>query len=263
LINLNSSKIRVRACWLRINCFFIVALGLILERMNRFLKKWPSRGYRERVAYRRWSERTTNANWSVCEATNSRINCFDMVRIGRAIASQRITSHRIASVLRQVSERLSDRDLVKKLRFRYAMRRTGGETKKRFTILRDRKSEFEKMTVFVIIHSVLQKWIEWPWSTNMIAEILSIDLGLWHRDLLTNSGFRFIAVLPIRYHFGDSVARRSTSPQRITFQNRYFILSSPPPSPIDTDRKPSQKFISLVTSTLLPVVKSWFFEDLS
>jgi hypothetical protein len=36
----------------------------------------------------------------------------------------------------------------------------GGEKKDRLTILRDRKSEFERMTVFVIIHSALQKWIE-------------------------------------------------------------------------------------------------------
>jgi hypothetical protein len=52
-----------------------------------------------------------------------------------------------------------------------------------------------------------------------------------------------------------------------TFRNRYFILSSLPPSPssspIDTDRKTSQKLISLITSTLLSVVEFEFFEDLS
>jgi hypothetical protein len=37
---------------------------------------------------------------------------------------------------------------------------TVGEKKERLSILRDRKSEFEKMTRFVIIESVLQKWIE-------------------------------------------------------------------------------------------------------
>jgi hypothetical protein len=36
----------------------------------------------------------------------------------------------------------------------------GGEKKERLSILRDRKSEFEKMTRFGIIESVLQKWIE-------------------------------------------------------------------------------------------------------
>jgi hypothetical protein len=47
------------------------------------------------------------------------------------------------------------------------------------------------------------------------------------------------------------------------------IVTSPSPSPsqssspIDTDRKASQKLISLITSTLLSVVKFEFFEDLS
>jgi hypothetical protein len=37
---------------------------------------------------------------------------------------------------------------------------TGGEKKERLSILRNRKFEFEMRTRFVIIESVLQKWIE-------------------------------------------------------------------------------------------------------
>jgi hypothetical protein len=37
---------------------------------------------------------------------------------------------------------------------------TIGEEKERLSILRDGKSEFERMTRFVIIDFVLQKWIE-------------------------------------------------------------------------------------------------------
>jgi hypothetical protein len=37
---------------------------------------------------------------------------------------------------------------------------TGGEKKERLSILRDRKSEFERITPFVMIEFVVQKWIE-------------------------------------------------------------------------------------------------------
>jgi hypothetical protein len=72
----------------------------------------------------------------------------------------------------------------------------------------------------------LQKWIEWPWSTKMIAEILSIYLGGWERRRLSNSRFRFTAPLSILYHFVESAVRGSTSISRITFRTRYFRLSS-------------------------------------
>jgi hypothetical protein len=77
------------------------------------------------------------------------------------------------------------------------------------SILRDRKSEFEGMTRFVIIESVLQKWIEWLWSTNMIAEILSIYLGVWERYRLTNDLFWFRSGLSIRYHFCECTVKIS------------------------------------------------------
>jgi hypothetical protein len=47
-----------------------------------------------------------------------------------------------------------------RLRWKVAGLLTIGEKKERLSILRDRKSEFERMTPFVIIESVLQKWIE-------------------------------------------------------------------------------------------------------
>jgi hypothetical protein len=131
--------------------------------------------------------------------------------------------------------------------------------------LRNRKFEFEMRTRFVIIESVLQKWIEWLRSAKMMAEILSIYRGVWDRYLLTNYVFRFRSGLSMRYHCCESTVRRYTSTSRITFRNRYFVLSSLPPSssPIDIDRKPFQKLISLITSTLLSVVKFQFFEDLN
>jgi hypothetical protein len=92
--------------------------------------------------------------------------------------------------------------------------------------LRDRKSEFEKMTRFGIIESVLQKWIEWLWSTKLIAEILSFYLGLWERSRLTDYVFRFNSSLSILYHFCESAVRAYTSTSRIAFRNRYFILST-------------------------------------
>jgi hypothetical protein len=111
------------------------------------------------------------------------------------------------------------------------------------------------------------KSIEWLWSTKLITEILSFSLGVPDRDQLTNYVFRFNSSLSILYHFSESSVRRYTSTSRITFPNRYFILSSLPPSqssfPIDTDRRASQKLISLITSALLSVVKFEFFEDQS
>jgi hypothetical protein len=104
---------------------------------------------------------------------------------------------------------------------------TISEKKERLSILRDWKSEFEKMTRFVIIESVLQKWIEWLWSTKLIAEILSFYLGLWERSWLTNDVFRFNSAFSMRYHFCESGVRGYTSTSRITSRNRYFILSSP------------------------------------
>jgi hypothetical protein len=47
-----------------------------------------------------------------------------------------------------------------RLRWKVAGILTRGEKKERLSILRDRKSEFERMTRFVIIEFVLQKWIE-------------------------------------------------------------------------------------------------------
>jgi hypothetical protein len=102
-----------------------------------------------------------------------------------------------------------------------------GEKKEGLSMLRDWKSEFEKMTRFVIIKSVLQQWIEWLWSTKLIAEILSFYLGLLGRCWLSNYVFRFNSSLSILYHFCESAVRRYTSTSRITFRNRYFILSSP------------------------------------
>jgi hypothetical protein len=46
------------------------------------------------------------------------------------------------------------------MRWKVAGMLTVGEKKERLSILRDRKSESEKMTRFVIIDSVVQKWIE-------------------------------------------------------------------------------------------------------
>jgi hypothetical protein len=71
--------------------------------------------------------------------------------------------------------------------------------------------------------------------------------------------------IPPWLQFLESAVRGDTSTSRITFRNRYFILSSLPPSssPIGTDRKASQKLISLITSTPLSVVKFEFFEDVS
>jgi hypothetical protein len=56
---------------------------------------------------------------------------------------------------------LLNRILEKKSRLRWqgAGILTVGEKKGRLSILRDRKSEFEGMTRFVIIESVLRKWI--------------------------------------------------------------------------------------------------------
>jgi hypothetical protein len=84
----------------------------------------------------------------------------------------------------------------------------------------------------------LQKWIEWLWSTMMIAETLSISLGVYERHRLSNYVSRLRAGLSIRYHFCASAVRRSTSTSRIIFQNRDLILSSlrPSPSPIYTHR---------------------------
>jgi hypothetical protein len=42
----------------------------------------------------RWSEEKTKENWIICEATNTRINYFHKVRIGRVIAWHRIKSQR-------------------------------------------------------------------------------------------------------------------------------------------------------------------------
>jgi hypothetical protein len=47
-----------------------------------------------------------------------------------------------------------------RMRWQDAGTLTGGEKKEGLSILRDGKSEFERMTPFVIIESVLQKWIE-------------------------------------------------------------------------------------------------------
>jgi hypothetical protein len=118
--------------------------------------------------------------------------------------------------------------------------------------LRDGKSEFERMTPFVIIESVLQKWIEWLWSTKQIAEISSIYLGVCERNLLSNYVLRFSSGWLILSHFSDSAVRGYTSTSPITFRNCYFILSSlppspspsPSPSPIDTDRKLSKTHIA-------------------
>jgi hypothetical protein len=130
-----------------------------------------------------------------------------------------------------------------RLRWEGAMRLRGGETKERLSILRDRKSEFEKMTRFVIIESVLQKWIEWLWSTKLIAEILSIYLGVWERYRLDNYVSRFSSALSILSHFCESPVRGYTSSSRITFRNRYFILASFPPSPVEEIPKPKSAAI--------------------
>jgi hypothetical protein len=65
-----------------------------------------------------------------------------------------------------------------RLRWEVAGILTIGERKERLSILRDGKSEFERMTRFVIIESILQKWIERLWSANLIAETLSFSLGV-------------------------------------------------------------------------------------
>jgi hypothetical protein len=106
----------------------------------------------------------------------------------------------------------------------------------------------------------LQKWIEWLWSTKMIAEILSIYLDVWERDRSSNSMFRFMAPLSILSHFAESPVRRSTSIARITFRTRYFRLSSLPQSHIDPHGIASQQLISSISSTLPPVGKFQFFE---
>jgi hypothetical protein len=100
----------------------------------------------------------------------------------------------------------------------------------------------------------LQKWIESVWSGKMIAKILSKYLGVWDRCPWNNYVFQFGAVLSILTHFGESDGPRSTSTSPSTFRTRYFSLSL---------LLPSQKLISLITSTLLPAVKFQLFEDFS
>jgi hypothetical protein len=60
----------------------------------------------------------------------------------------------------------------------------------------------------------------------MIAEILSIYLGVWERGRSNNYRFRFTDSFSILSHFAQSAVRRSTSISRIAFRTRYFRLSS-------------------------------------
>jgi hypothetical protein len=92
-----------------------------------------------------------------------------------------------------------------------------------------------------------------------VFEILLVYLGVSERYRLNNHLFRVTTVVCVLYYFVESAARRCTSTAPITFQTRYFSLSSLLQSSIDTHRIPSQKLISLITSTLLPVGKFQFW----
>jgi hypothetical protein len=94
----------------------------------------------------------------------------------------------------------------------------------------------------------------------MIAEILSIYLAAPGRHLFKHQLFRFRDILSVRSHSLESAAQRFTLSSGVTFQAPYFRLSSPPQFSIDTSGIPSQKLISLITSTVLPVSKFQFFE---
>jgi hypothetical protein len=65
----------------------------------------------------------------------------------------------------------------------------------------------------------IQKWIEWLWSIEMIADILSIYLYVTERFPLTDYAFRFRAVLSILYHFGEPALRWSIATSPIPLKN--------------------------------------------
>jgi hypothetical protein len=73
----------------------------------------------------------------------------------------------------------------------------------------------------------LQKWIEWLWSTNMIAEMLFIYLGEAGRDPLHNQLFPFRDFSSVLSHSLESVARRFTSnylPRNGNFMVRPYLV---------------------------------------
>jgi hypothetical protein len=95
--------------------------------------------------------------------------------LGEEISAQRLTGrYRFLRISGGLSVHFEDAERIKyriylfngilekksRLRWKMAGILTRGEKKERLSILRDGKSEFEAMTHFVIIESVLQKWIE-------------------------------------------------------------------------------------------------------
>lgn len=85
--------------------------------------------------------------------------------------------------------------------------RSGGEKKGRLSILRDRNLSLRGRRLSSSAVQSFQKWIEWLWVANIIAEILLIYLGVPGTHRLKNELFRFGVVLSVPYPFAESAPR--------------------------------------------------------